>query len=209
MDVGMSERLAPKVLTWAGAYIISFVGLIHLIESDEHFEVASYLGWLFLANFAGAAVAAVGIYWGGHRWGWLLGDAVAGGAFVLYVVSRVIGLPGFHPEDVWEWVRIDGLLSLGLESLFMMLSLLAITPQGRALVRMEQERIEEEQTVSGETPGRIEQEMLEIRRRMAPDLSDLREHIEPQAIREQAKRSLQERLRGIFNGVKPTRRRQA
>jgi hypothetical protein len=209
MDVRMDDGLAPKVLTWAGAYTISFVGLIHLIVSDEHFEAATYLGWLFLANFAGAAVAAIGIAWGGHRWGWLLGDAVAGGAFVLYVVSRAIGLPGFHPEGVWEWVRLDGLLSLGLEGLFMALSLLAITPQGRALVRMEQERIGQEQTVSGETPGRIEQEMLEIRSRMGPDLSDLREHIEPQAIKEQAKRSLQERLRGIFNSVKPTRRRQA
>jgi hypothetical protein len=209
MDVRMDDGLAPKVLTWAGAYTISFVGLIHLIVSDEHFEAATYLGWLFLANFAGAAGAAIGIAWGGHRWGWLLGDAVAGGAFVLYVVSRAIGLPGFHPEGVWEWVRLDGLLSLGLEGLFMALSLLAITPQGRALVRMEQERIGQEQTVSGETPGRIEQEMLEIRSRMGPDLSDLREHIEPQAIKEQAKRSLQERLRGIFNSVKPTRRRQA
>jgi hypothetical protein len=209
MDVRIDDGLAPKVLTWAGAYIISFVGLIHLLVSDEHFEAANYLGWLFLANFAGAVVAAIGIYWGGYRWGWLLGDAVAGGAFVLYVVSRVIGLPSFHPEGVWEWVRMDGLFSLGLEGLFMTLSLLAMTPQGRALVRMEQERIGQEQTVAEETPGRIEREMLEIRRGMAPDLSDLREHIEPQAIKEQAKRSLKERLRGIFNSVKPPRRPQA
>src|SRR5919202_4802940 len=209
MDVGVDEGLAPKLLTWAGAYTISFVGLMHLVVSDEHYEAATYLGWVFLANFVGAAVAAIGIYWGRHRWGWLLGDAVAGGAFVLYVVSRVLGLPGFHPEGVWEWVRLDGLFSLGLEGLFMALSLLTITPQGRALVRMEQERIGQEQTAAGKTPGRIEQEMLEIRSRMAPDLSDLRGHVEPQAIREQAKRSPQERLRSIFNSVKPTKRRQA
>jgi hypothetical protein len=209
MDVGMDEGLAPKLLTWAGAYTISFVGLIHLIVSDEHFEAATYLGWLFLANFVGAAVAAIGIYWGRHRWGWLLGDAVAGGAFVLYVVSRVLGLPGFHPEGVWEWVRLDGLFSLGLEGLFMALSLLTITPQGRALVRIEQERIGQEQTAARETPGRIEREMREIRSGMAPDLSDLRKHIQPQAIKEQTKRSLQKRLRDIFNSVKPTKRRQA
>jgi hypothetical protein len=208
-EIHKMNGFPAKVLTWAGAYTISFIGTIHLLVSDEHFEAATYLGWLFLANFAGAVVAALGIYWGEHRWGWLLGDMIAGGAFVLYVVSRAIGLPGFHPEGVWEWVRLDGLLSLGLEGLFMTLSLLAITPQGRALVRMEQERIGQEQTAAEETPGRIEREMLEIRRRMAPDLSDLREHVEPQAIKEQAKRSLQERLRGIFNSVKHTRRRQA
>ena len=209
MDVGVDEGLAPKLLTWAGAYTISFVGLIHLIVSDEHFEAATYLGWLFLANFVGAAVAAIGIYWGRHRWGWLLGDAVAGGAFVLYVVSRVLGLPGFHPEGVWEWVRLDGLFSLGLEGLFMALSLLTITPQGRALVRMEQERIGQEQTAARETPGRIEREIREIRSGMTPDLSDLRKYIQPQAIKEQTKRSLQKRLRDIVNSVKPTKRRQA
>ncbi len=209
MDVGVDEGLAPKLLTWAGAYTISFVGLIHLIVSDEHFEAATYLGWLFLANFVGATVAAIGIYWGGHRWGWLLGDAVAGGAFVLYVVSRVLGLPGFHPEGVWEWVRLDGLFSLGLEGLFMALSLLTITPQGRALVRIEQERIGQEQTAARESPGRIGREIREIRSRMAPDLCALRKHIQPQAIKEQTKRSLQKRLRDIFNSVKPTKRRQA
>src|SRR5919199_3712902 len=190
MDVGVDDGLAPKVLTWAGAYIISFVGLIHLIESDEHFEVASYLGWLFLANFAAAAVAAIGIYWGGHRWGWLLGDVVAGGALVLYVVSRAICLPGFHPEGVWEWVRIDGLIALALEGLFVALSLLAITPWGRTLVRVQQKTIEQEQMIAMESPNPIEREMAEIRSRMTSDLSDLREHVEPQAIKEQVKRSL-------------------
>ena len=65
-DARMDDGLAPKVLTWAGAYTISFVGLIHLLVSDEHFEAAPpYLGWLFLANFAGATVAAIGIAWAG------------------------------------------------------------------------------------------------------------------------------------------------
>lgn len=44
----------------------------------------------------------------------------------------------------------------------------------------------------------IEQEMQEIRSRMAPELSDLRKRVEPQAVKEQAKRGLQERLRGVF-----------
>jgi hypothetical protein len=208
MDVRADDGLAPKVLTWAGAYTISFVGLIHLLVSDEHFEAAPpYLGWLFLANFAGATVAAIGIAWGGHRWGWLLGDAVAGSALVLYVVSRAIGLPGFHPEGVWEWVRIDGLLSLALEGLFVALSLLAITPWGRTLVRVQQKTIEQEQMIAMEASNPIEREMAEIRSRMTSDLSDLREHVEPQAIKEQVKRSLRERLHGILNSVKPTSRR--
>jgi hypothetical protein len=124
--------------------------------SWEHFDAATYLGWLFLANFAAATVAAIGIALGRHRWGWLLGDAVAGGAFVSYVARRLIGLPGFHPADPWEWLRPDGLLSLALEGVFVVLSLLAITPQGRALVRKVQTRIQSEETTVGEAPGRIE-----------------------------------------------------
>jgi membrane protein len=63
------------------------------------------------------------------------------------------------------------------------------------------ERIEREQT-AGKTPERIQREMSEIRNRLAPGLSDLREHVEPQAIKEQIKRSLRERLREVLNSAK-------
>ena len=63
------------------------------------------------------------------------------------------------------------------------------------------ERIEREQT-AGKTPERMEREMSEIRNGMAPGLSDLREHVEPQAIKEQIKRSLRERLREVLNSAK-------
>ena len=62
------DNLAPKALTWAGAYTISFVGLLHLLVSDEHFEIAPYMGWLCVASFVGATVAARSIAWGGRRW---------------------------------------------------------------------------------------------------------------------------------------------
>jgi hypothetical protein len=45
-----------------------------------------------------------------------------------------------------------------------------------------------------ETPERIEQEMFEIRSRMSPDMADLRKHIEPQVVAEQAKQTLRQRL---------------
>lgn len=53
---------------------------------------ASPTGWLFLANFVGSLVAAVGTYWEA-LWGWLLGVLIAGGAFVLFLISRTTGLP--------------------------------------------------------------------------------------------------------------------
>lgn len=206
MDVKLS-RLQPvlgkrreidnpteKLVTWAGAYTILLVGFSHLLISGEHFLSATYLGLLFLANCAGSIVVAIGLVWGAHRWAWLLGDLVAGGAFVGYVVSRAIGLPDYQ-EVVGYWFNIGGLFTLGLESLFVALSLLALTPQGRALTqRVEQKRVELEQATTEQAPERIEREMSNIRGRMDRDLSDLRRHVEPQAVKERVKRGLWQRL---------------
>jgi hypothetical protein len=191
----VDEDFASKILTWAGAYTISFIGLIHLLAAPDHFQAAPYLGWLFLANLVGAAIAAIVVSWGTRKWGWLLGDLVAGGAFIGFLVSRIIGLPGF-PEGVGSWNRIDGILSLILELLFISLSVVAITPWGRTLLRVEQKRIEQEPAATIQIPGRIEQEMSEIRSRIAPNLFDLREHVEPKAIKDQVRRSLRKRLCG-------------
>jgi hypothetical protein len=46
---------------------------------------------------------------------------VAGGAFVGYVISRTVGLPGLPVEE--EWLEPLGLLSLLVEALFIGLCL--------------------------------------------------------------------------------------
>ena len=115
----VSDTSVRGKLMWAGVSLIAVVGLIHLIEAPEYFEEATYVGALFLANFVGAAVAAIGIY-RGHGWGWGLGAIVASGAFVGYVLSRTIGLPGL-PVD--EWLEPLGVLSLLVEGLFVGLCL--------------------------------------------------------------------------------------
>jgi uncharacterized membrane protein YfcA len=99
----------------AGISVIVIVGLIHLIGAPEDLEEAPYQGVLFLANFFGAILAAIGIY-RGRNWGWSLGALVAGGAFAGYVISRTVGLPGLPVEE--EWLEPLGLLSMLVESLF-------------------------------------------------------------------------------------------
>jgi hypothetical protein len=106
-----------SALALAGAGSILVAGLIHLVLIPEHFEEARYLGWLFLANFVGAALAAFGIY-RGQWWGWLLGASVAGGAFVMYFISRTVGLPGMEVESLFEPL---GVLSKAAEALFLVL----------------------------------------------------------------------------------------
>ena len=105
-----SERLVG-----AGISLIVIVGLIHLINSPGDLEEGSYTGLLYLANFVGAILAAIGIY-RGRSWGWGLGALVSVGAFVGYVISRTVGLPGLPVET--EWLEPLGVLSLIVEALF-------------------------------------------------------------------------------------------
>ena len=105
-----SERLAG-----AGISLIVVVGLIHLIDAPGDLQEAPYQGLLFLANFFGSLTAAIGIY-RCRTWGWSLGFLVAGGAFLGYVMSRTVGLPGLPVEE--EWLEPLGLLSMLVEALF-------------------------------------------------------------------------------------------
>ena len=111
-----------RILKLAAIVLIVVVGLTHLIGAPQHFRVAPYIGVGFVANFIGALVATVGIY-RDAMWGWLLGALVAGGALVMYVVSRSVGLPGFE-HAVGRWSGPLGILSLVVEALFIIIFLL-------------------------------------------------------------------------------------
>lgn len=108
----------PMKTTWVSISVIVLVALIHLIEAPEYLEEAPYLGLLFLVNFAGAIVAAIGIYRGSWSWGWGLGTLVAASAFLGYILSRTVGLPGFYEDEFFESM---GVLWLIVEALFVLL----------------------------------------------------------------------------------------
>jgi hypothetical protein len=126
--------LIPAGLVGAGIALILVVGLIHLINSPEDLEEGSYTGALYLANFLGALAAAVGIY-RGKGWGWVLGLLIAGGAFVAYVVSRTVGLPGLPVEE--EWLEPLGVLSLIVEVLFVGVFLAILVRPERSVALVE------------------------------------------------------------------------
>ncbi len=206
------DSLPERLVRWAGIYTILFIGVAHVLICGEHFLIATYLGLLFVANFLGSIVVAVGLFLR-YKSAWLLGNLIAGGSFIGFVVSRIIELPG-APEFVGQWFNIAALNTLALDGLFIFLSLLAITPPGRALVRTQTERLEQEQAAGQKqpvelpllgaplkTPGLLEQEMAEIRSRTAPDLVDLRRQVEPQIVKERTRQSAVEYLRSIRNAL--------
>ena len=52
-----------------------------------------------------------------------------------------------------------------------------------------------------EIPERIEREMFEIRSRMAPDVRDLRQHVDPKVVGKQLGTRIKERIRGALTGA--------
>lgn len=115
----MGKITLSKTLVWSGIILVLATGLIHLIEGPENYEEAAYKGILFFLNAAGAIVAAIGIYRGERLWGWSLGLVIAGGALVMYIISRTIGLPMIGVDD--EWFEPMGVASLIVEGLFVIL----------------------------------------------------------------------------------------
>ncbi len=111
-------------LKWFAIAAIVATGLIHLEEARDAFGDATYKGLLFVANGVGALVAAIGVHREQRAWGWLLGLLVAGGAFIGYVLSRTVGLPGLPPEPD-AWLEPMGVASLVVEGLFILLFLSA------------------------------------------------------------------------------------
>ena len=120
---------APSTtVKWLAIAAILGTGLIHVVEARDAFGEATYKGLLFIANGGGALVAAVGVYRNRREPGWLLGLLVAGGAFLAYVASRTVGLPGL-PAEPDAWFEPMGVASLVCEGLFIILFVVA--QQGR------------------------------------------------------------------------------
>jgi hypothetical protein len=116
-----------KILRGLAIFLIIEVGLTHYFTADHAYEESWIEGYLFVANFLGAFLAAYGIY-RRKTWGWVLGFSVAGGAMLAYIWSRTSGLPGLPPE---EWLDPWGITAFIVEGLFCLLALLCLLWRGQ------------------------------------------------------------------------------
>lgn len=192
---GMSHATARAfpwtMLSWLGAYLVFSVGVIHLLQSDELVKSdATLYALLFVLNFLVCCVSAVFIVRRDtqSRWPWLLGAAVCGGAFLLFFVSRVFGLPGL-PGSEERWFSLPGAIALGLEAAFLSASALVLTNQGRTLVELEEETLQQEFE-----PSRIEAEISRLRDRMSSDVQALIEKTKPGELSTSVERTARQRV---------------
>jgi hypothetical protein len=104
--------LTNPVIRRVAAGALGANAALHLVLVFEYFGEQAYIGLSFLALAAISIWAAVRVLADDGR-AWTIGAVVSAGAFVAFVVSRIIGLPSFHPTD-WE---LSGIMALLLEAI--------------------------------------------------------------------------------------------
>ncbi len=95
----------------AGAALIAATGAIHLILAPEYLGEQAYIGIGFILGGIVALLIAVRLWREGDQAAWALGALVSAGMAVGFILSRTVGLPGFH-ESEWE---LSGIVSVLLE----------------------------------------------------------------------------------------------
>jgi uncharacterized membrane protein YciS (DUF1049 family) len=103
-----------KTTKWAAAAIAG-TGLIHLVLAPDQYSEKAYVGVLFVVGAIACGYVAAKLWTGrATTVDWLLGAAASIGMFAGFILSRTVGLPGFH-ESEWE---LSGIVSMLLEAGF-------------------------------------------------------------------------------------------
>jgi hypothetical protein len=113
------------------AVLIGAVGTIHLLLVPEYLGEQPYLGMLFAAGTAGCALISMRLWQSEDTASWVFGSFVVAGMAIGFVLSRTVGLPGFHESD-WE---LSGVLSLLLELLFIAVAVASLRSRKHASLR--------------------------------------------------------------------------
>jgi hypothetical protein len=106
----MTTKSSETARRWAAA-AIGATGVLHLILAPEYLSEQAYVGVLFILGGLAAIAIAARLWMRDDGAAWALGGLVAAGMAVGFVLSRTVGLPGFH-ESEWE---LSGIVSVLLE----------------------------------------------------------------------------------------------
>lgn len=97
------------------AALLAATGALHLVLAPEYLQEKTYIGALFILGGLTALVVAARLWTRHDRQAWALGALIAAGMAIGFILSRSVGLPGFHESD-WE---LSGMISVLLEAGFL------------------------------------------------------------------------------------------
>ena len=106
------------------AGLLGITGVLHIALTPEYLDEKTYIGVLFILGGLTAVAVAARLWSTDDRRAWGLGAVIAAGMAAGFVLSRSVGLPGFHESD-WE---LSGIVSVLIELGF----LVALARSGRA-----------------------------------------------------------------------------
>ncbi|MGW1893681.1 hypothetical protein ACWCP6_26035 [Streptomyces sp. NPDC002004] len=90
-------------IAWRGAAVCCALAnaVVHLLLVPDHLEEMFYVGVLFLVGSVIMLAAGAGIALSARPVvAWLVGAAVSLGMIVGFVLSRTVGLPGYHEQGM-------------------------------------------------------------------------------------------------------------
>jgi hypothetical protein len=106
------------------------VALIHVLDAHDTFADSAYKGWLYVGLIAGTTATAAVLVRRSDPRAWAAAAALCAGAFVVFVVSRTIGLPQ-GADDIGNWWEPLGLASLFVEGSVVALSVAVLAERVR------------------------------------------------------------------------------
>jgi hypothetical protein len=114
----MTSRTTHPALRGTGAICALASAVLHLLLVPSHLAEMPYIGVLFLIGSVVLLAVATGLAVLRRPLGaWLLGAATNIGMIVGFLLSRTVGLPGYHETD---WEPPYGVLSLITEVAFVL-----------------------------------------------------------------------------------------
>lgn len=119
-----------SALTRVAAGALGLTGILHLILAPEYLGEQAYIGVLFIAGGLASIGLAAWLWRRATPVAWLGSALVAAGMAVGFILSRTVGLPGFH-ESEWE---LSGIVSVMLEIAVVACAVMATSRQPRNVV---------------------------------------------------------------------------
>jgi hypothetical protein len=121
MDIGTQDPVHERVTDETTIRLVAIaalgaIALIHVLQAPAAFELAGYLGGLFVAAVVAAVLLAAALAVTGDRRALLAAGGLAALILLCYILSRTTGLPAVT-EDVGEWTEPLGLASMVAEGL--------------------------------------------------------------------------------------------
>jgi hypothetical protein len=121
VDSAVRPRRAPA-LTALGIALLLVIAAIHVLVLRGYLRHHPAVAWLFIADSAGALMAAAGLA-ANLRGAWSLSALVAALPAIGFVLSRTVGLPTLHDDD---WMEFRAGVPVGLICLVAEVALVAL-----------------------------------------------------------------------------------